>query len=83
MKHTHTYIYIYNKIDWCIRFGSQHPELQALGPAFVKLGQAAACREDILSEAVAKELRKLCDQVGGMDFPWGNLKSYVFLGACL
>ena len=31
----------------------------------MKLGQAAACREDILSEAVAKELRKLCDQAKG------------------
>eukprot|EP00435_Cladocopium_sp_Y103_P066016 s473_g28.t1 len=41
--------------------------LEALGPAFVKLGQAAACREDILSEAVAKELRKLCDQVAPFD----------------
>lgn len=37
--------------------------LEALGPAFVKLGQAAACREDVLSDVVAKELRKLCDQV--------------------
>lgn len=37
--------------------------LEALGPAFVKLGQAAACREDILSDAVAAEMRKLCDQV--------------------
>ena len=36
--------------------------LEALGPAFVKLGQAASCREDILSEVVAAELRKLCDQ---------------------
>lgn len=37
--------------------------LEALGPAFVKLGQAAACREDVLSDVVAAELRKLCDQV--------------------
>ena len=49
----------------------KHPlKSQALGPAFVKLGQAAACREDILSEAVAKELRKLCDQVIGL--VWDN-----------
>lgn len=41
--------------------------LEALGPAFVKLGQAAACREDILSEVVAAELRKLCDQVAPFD----------------
>eukprot|EP00913_Durusdinium_trenchii_P006775 g6368.t2 len=41
--------------------------LEALGPAFVKLGQAAACREDILSQAVAAELRKLCDQVAPFD----------------
>lgn len=37
--------------------------LEALGPAFVKLGQAAASREDVLSDEVAAELRKLCDQV--------------------
>mmetsp|Transcript_675 Transcript_675/g.1130 ORF Transcript_675/g.1130 Transcript_675/m.1130 type:complete len:530 (+) Transcript_675:47-1636(+) len=37
--------------------------LESLGPAFVKLGQAAASREDILSDAIAAELRKLCDQV--------------------
>lgn len=37
--------------------------LEALGPAFVKLGQALAAREDVLSEPVAQELRKLCDQV--------------------
>lgn len=37
--------------------------LEALGPAFVKLGQALAAREDVLSEPVALELRKLCDQV--------------------
>ena len=45
---------------------------QALGPAFVKLGQAAACREDILSEAVARELRKLCDQVARRGFFWSG-----------
>eukprot|EP00928_Gymnodinium_smaydae_P013213 TRINITY_DN14832_c0_g1_i1.p1 TRINITY_DN14832_c0_g1~~TRINITY_DN14832_c0_g1_i1.p1 ORF type:complete len:528 (+),score=114.85 TRINITY_DN14832_c0_g1_i1:145-1728(+) len=37
--------------------------LESLGPAFVKLGQAAAAREDVLSDVVAAELRKLCDQV--------------------
>lgn len=37
--------------------------LQSLGPAFVKLGQAAASREDVLSDVVVAELRKLCDQV--------------------
>lgn len=37
--------------------------LEALGPAFVKLGQACAAREDILSDEVAAELRKLCDKV--------------------
>ncbi|CAE7762236.1 unnamed protein product, partial [Symbiodinium necroappetens] len=37
--------------------------LESLGPAFVKLGQAAASREDVLSDRVAAELRKLCDQV--------------------
>lgn len=37
--------------------------LEKLGPAFIKLGQAAASREDVLSPEVAQELRKLCDQV--------------------
>jgi len=41
--------------------------LQALGPAFVKLGQAMATREDVLSDQVAAELRKLCDQVAPFD----------------
>jgi hypothetical protein len=55
----------------------------------VKLGQAAACREDILSEAVAKELRKLCDQVIGFgsgsfmgfyrDFDGDNMGFYRIL----
>uniref|UniRef100_A0A7S4Q2V1 ABC1 atypical kinase-like domain-containing protein n=1 Tax=Alexandrium monilatum TaxID=311494 RepID=A0A7S4Q2V1_9DINO len=46
--------------------------LEALGPAFVKLGQALAAREDVLSEPVAKELRKLCDQVPA--FPCGDAR---------
>lgn len=37
--------------------------LEVLGPAFVKLGQSLAAREDVLSDEVAAELRKLCDQV--------------------
>ncbi|CAE8602665.1 unnamed protein product [Polarella glacialis] len=37
--------------------------LESLGPAFVKLGQALASREDVLSEEIAAELRKLCDDV--------------------
>jgi len=37
--------------------------LQHLGPAFVKLGQALAAREDVLSAEVAAELLQLCDQV--------------------
>lgn len=37
--------------------------LEALGPAFVKLGQALAAREDLLSDDVVAELRALCDQV--------------------
>jgi len=37
--------------------------LEALGPAFVKLGQALAAREDLLTEAMATELKRLCDQV--------------------
>lgn len=37
--------------------------VEKLGPAFIKLGQAVAAREDVLSTEVATELRKLCDQV--------------------
>lgn len=37
--------------------------LQSLGPAFVKLGQAVSAREDILTHKAAAELRKLCDSV--------------------
>lgn len=36
---------------------------QDLGPTFVKLGQALASREDILSDEIAREMRGLCDQV--------------------
>lgn len=37
--------------------------LEQLGPAFIKLGQCVAAREDILGPGVAAEMRKLCDQV--------------------
>lgn len=37
--------------------------LEDLGPAFIKLGQATASREDVLGPGPAAELRKLCDQV--------------------
>lgn len=38
-------------------------QLEALGPAFVKMGQAVAAREDVLGEHVSAEMRKLCDAV--------------------
>jgi ubiquinone biosynthesis protein len=37
--------------------------LQQLGPTFIKLGQIASTRPDIIPEAVRKELEKLQDQV--------------------
>lgn len=37
--------------------------LEALGPAFVKLGQAATTREGLLPEALVDELKKLEDKV--------------------
>lgn len=49
--------------------------LESLGPAFVKLGQAIAAREDILSEALAVELRKLCDAVA--PFPRAHAQSLL------
>src|SRR5699024_7392699 len=37
--------------------------LQALGPTFIKLGQIASTRRDIVPAAIAKELEKLQDDV--------------------
>eukprot|EP00450_Noctiluca_scintillans_P025590 CAMPEP_0194525586 /NCGR_PEP_ID=MMETSP0253-20130528/61109_1 /TAXON_ID=2966 /ORGANISM="Noctiluca scintillans" /LENGTH=539 /DNA_ID=CAMNT_0039370335 /DNA_START=55 /DNA_END=1671 /DNA_ORIENTATION=+ len=50
-------------------------QLEKLGPAFVKLGQAFAAREDILSDEVVKELRMLCDQVPA--FPLADARRVV------
>jgi predicted unusual protein kinase regulating ubiquinone biosynthesis (AarF/ABC1/UbiB family) len=49
--------------------------LEALGPAFVKLGQCLSAREDVLSEEVAAEIRRLCDQVP--PFPWEEAAELV------
>jgi len=62
----------------------QHPEpvpvrlrhtLERLGPAFVKIGQAASTRSDIIPEAVIDELRMLQDQV--TPFPYEQAKKVV------
>lgn len=49
--------------------------LERLGPAFVKLGQVLASREDVFSEEVTKELQKLCDQVP--PFPYDDAARVV------
>ena len=42
--------------------------LERLGPAFVKLGQAASTRSDVIPEKYIVELRKLQDEVGPISF---------------
>ncbi len=42
--------------------------LERLGPAFVKIGQAASTRSDIIPEPFIEELRKLQDQVAPIPF---------------
>ncbi|MCA1594839.1 MAG: AarF/ABC1/UbiB kinase family protein, partial [Chloroflexi bacterium] len=42
--------------------------LQDLGPTFVKLGQIASTRSDLLSEEFIRELRKLQDEVEPLPF---------------
>lgn len=49
--------------------------LERLGPAFVKMGQAASTRSDVLPETVIKELRKLQDQVS--PFPFSTAKAVL------
>lgn len=49
--------------------------LERLGPTFVKLGQAASCRSDILSADIVAELQKLQDQVSPFDY--GTVRDIV------
>lgn len=50
--------------------------LQALGPTFIKLGQIASTRRDVVPEGIAKELEKLQDDVA--QFPYEEVEQ-VFL----
>jgi len=42
--------------------------LQELGPTFIKLGQIASTRRDVVPEAIAKELEKLQDDVQSFSY---------------
>lgn len=42
--------------------------LQSLGPTFIKLGQIASSRRDVVPEAIAVELEKLQDDVQSFDY---------------
>lgn len=42
--------------------------LQSLGPTFIKLGQIASSRRDIVPEEIARELEKLQDDVQSFDY---------------
>lgn len=43
--------------------------LQSLGPTFIKLGQIASSRRDVVPEPIALELEKLQDDVQAIDYP--------------
>jgi ubiquinone biosynthesis protein len=49
--------------------------LQELGPTFVKLGQIASTRPDIIPEKISTELEKLQDQVDS--FPFDEVKAII------
>src|SRR5690625_1591157 len=42
--------------------------LQELGPTFIKLGQIASTRRDVVPEAIAKELEKLQDDLQNFSY---------------
>jgi ubiquinone biosynthesis protein len=49
--------------------------LERLGPTFVKIGQAASTRSDILPQDICDELRKLQDEVA--PFPWEQAREVI------
>jgi ubiquinone biosynthesis protein len=49
--------------------------LERLGPTFVKIGQAASTRSDVLPQDVCDELRKLQDEVA--PFPWEQARAVI------
>ena len=52
-----------------------HKILQSLGPTFIKLGQIASTRRDIVPEEIVRELEKLQDQV--TPFPFEKARQIV------
>jgi ubiquinone biosynthesis protein len=55
--------------EWWQIFGSQlRMSFEELGPSFIKLGQLLATREDILDQAMIKELKMLQNKVKGIPF---------------
>ena len=55
--------------DWWQIFGSRlRQSFEELGPSFIKLGQLLATREDILDQAMIKELKLLQNKVKGIPF---------------
>src|SRR5690625_2655927 len=49
--------------------------LQSLGPTFIKLGQIASSRRDLVPEQIAVELEKLQDDV--KSFPYEKVKEII------